>query len=127
MNDEQRAPLQGGHNGDSASTDKSAHVFERTLNDGNFKLQVAVNAFSRIIVSINDISVTVLAEDGLEAVWHELLLAGALGPAVDSHVRFKLLNNISFMHRDAIIWLEEAQRQAKGQRKARNNKVVVRT
>lgn len=101
----------------SSSIDKSIkvdeHLFERAIDDGHFKLVVAVNALGRIVISINEIAITVLAQHGLEAVWHELLLAGALGPAVDSHVRFKLLNNISFMHRDAITWLEEAQKHVR--------------
>jgi hypothetical protein len=116
MNDEQRAPLQGGHNAESVSINKSTHVYERSINEGAYRLKVAVNVFTRIIVSINDISVTVLAEHGLEAVWRELILAGAFGPAVDSHTRFKLVNNISFMYRDALNWLTEEQKQSKGQR-----------
>ncbi|MCL4340283.1 MAG: hypothetical protein JRN32_01450 [Nitrososphaerota archaeon] len=111
MNEEGRAPLQGGHNGEVASTNKSTHLFERTIDDGTYKLQVCVNALGRIVVSINEISITVLAEDGLEAVWHELILAGAFGPAVPEHDRFRILNNISFMHRDAVTWLAEAQKR----------------
>ncbi|MDG7038770.1 MAG: hypothetical protein JRN37_06415 [Nitrososphaerota archaeon] len=97
----------------------NSRLFERAIDDGHFKLVVAVNGLGRIIISINDASVTVLAEDGLEAVWHELILAGAFRPAVDQHVRFKLLNNISFMYRDAITWLEEAQKHVRAKHESK--------